>query len=65
MAELVPVRLISEFRGSPAGAVIQATAGLAKFLTSSGRAAKATDVPAARSSDQCIEQAVTRTGAGS
>ncbi len=64
MAELVPVRLTSEFRGTPAGAVIQATPGLAGFLTAAGRATPAPDVPAARSSDRCIEQAVVR-GAGS
>lgn len=64
MAELVPVRLTSEFRGNPAGSVIQATPGLAGFLTSSGRATPATDVQASRSSDRLIEQAVVR-GAGS
>lgn len=64
VAELVPVRLTSEFRGHPAGAVIQATQGLAGFLTSTGRASPAPEAAAASRSDKLIEQAVVR-GAGS
>jgi hypothetical protein len=64
VSELVPVRLTSEFRGHPAGAVIQATPGLAGFLTSTGRATPAPEAAAASRADRVIEQAVAR-GAGS
>jgi len=58
---LVPVRLTSEFRGTQPGAVIHATPGLARFLTSTG---KATQVDAA-SPAPLVEWAVARPGGGS
>jgi hypothetical protein len=60
VASLVPVRLTSEYRGNRPGVVLHATPGLARFLTSNGKAVEVS----AESPDRCVERAVARPGGG-
>lgn len=55
----VPVRLTTEYRGMPAGRIINASPGLAQALTSSGRAEPA---PAGSTPAPCVERAIAPPG---